>query len=58
MTGIAKNTVTKLLCDISRACKTYHDNIMVNLFCKRLRVDEIWAFCCANQKSLPQEYQG
>jgi transposase-like protein len=29
MTGIAKNTVAKLLRDVGKACEHYHDKIMV-----------------------------
>jgi IS1 family transposase len=58
MTGIAKNTVVKLLCDIGQACEEYHDQVMVNLPCKRVQVDEIWSFCYAKQKNVPTEHQG
>jgi IS1 family transposase len=58
MTGIAKNTVVKLLADIGKACEEYHDRIMVNLPCKRVQVDEIWSFCYAKQKNVPAEHQG
>jgi IS1 family transposase len=58
MTGVAKNTVVKLLCDIGQACERYHDKVMVNLPCKRLQVDEIWSFCRAKAKNVPEEHQG
>jgi len=58
MTGTAKNTVVKLLVDIGQACERYHDKVMVNLPCKRLQVDEIWSFCYAKQKNIPEEHQG
>ena len=58
MTGVAKNTVVKLLCDIGQACEEYHDQVMVNLPCKRIQVDEIWSFCYAKQKNVPTEHQG
>lgn len=51
MTGAAKNTVTKLLCDLGEACSRYQDEVMVNLPCKRLQVDEIWSFCQMKQKT-------
>jgi len=35
MTGIAKNTVAKLLCDIGKVCEEYHDGVMHDLPCKR-----------------------
>jgi len=58
ITGAAKNTVVKLLRDAGRACEQYHNKIMVNLSCKRIQVDEIWSFCYAKQRNVPQKYQG
>jgi IS1 family transposase len=58
MTGAAKNTVVKLLRDVGRACERYHNKIMVNLPCKRIQVDEIWSFCYAKQKNVPEKYLG
>ncbi|MGA2092530.1 MAG: IS1 family transposase [Sedimentisphaerales bacterium] len=58
MTGVAKNTVTNLLIDVGRACEKYHNEIMVNLPCKRIQVDEIWSFCYAKQKNVPEELKG
>ena len=58
MTGAAKNTVVKLLRDAGRACEQYHNKIMVNLPCKRIQVDEIWSFCYAKQKNVPEKHQG
>lgn len=58
MTGIAKNTITKLLTDIGRACAEYQDRTLRNLPCERIQCDEIWAFCYAKQKNVPVERQG
>lgn len=58
MTGVAKNTIVKLLCDIGKACADYHNNVMWDLPCKRLQCDEIWAFCYAKQKNVPDEHRG
>lgn len=54
MTGVAKNTVTKLLVDLGQACSEYQDGMMQNLTCKRLQADEIWAFVGAKAKRVPQ----
>jgi len=51
MTGIAKNTIVKLLCDLGRACSEYQDRAFVNLKCKRLQADEIWSFVGAKEKN-------
>lgn len=58
MTGVAKNTILKLLCDIGKACERYHNKIMVDLRCKRIQVDEIWSFCYSKQKNVPEQFQG
>ncbi len=58
MTGIAKNTITKLLTDVGRACAEYQDRTLRNLPCERIQCDEIWAFCYAKQKNVPVEKQG
>ena len=49
MTGAAKNTVTKLLCDLGEACEEYQHRVLRNLPCKRIQVDEIWRFCYAKE---------
>ena len=58
LTGVSKNTVTKLLKDIGTVCAAYQDRVLVGLPCKRLEVDEIWAFCYAKQKNVPEEKVG
>src|SRR5215212_7236584 len=58
MTGAAKNTVTKLLVDLGAACADYQSETLVNLPCRTLECDEIWAFCYAKQKNVPQEHRG
>ena len=58
ITGIAKNTVVKLLRDAGRACEQFHNKVMVDLPCKRIQVDEIWSFCYAKQKNVPAKYKG
>jgi IS1 family transposase len=51
MTGVAKNTVVKLLCDLGRACSDYQDKVFVNLKCKRIQCDEIWSFVYAKERN-------
>lgn len=53
MTGAAKNTVTKLLCDLGRASSKYMDLHMRNLPCRRLECDEIWSFVYCKNKNVP-----
>jgi IS1 family transposase len=53
MTGVAKNTVTKLLVDLGTACSVYQDTVMRELRCENVQVDEIWAFVGSKQKNVP-----
>jgi IS1 family transposase len=53
LTGVSKNTVAKLLVDAGQACADYQDRTLRNLTCKRVQVDEIWAFVCAKAKNAP-----
>src|SRR5438128_5825895 len=58
MTGVAKKTVLRLLCEIGEVCREYQDNAFRNLNCRRLQLDEIWSFCGAKEKNLPKEERG
>lgn len=58
LTGVAKNTVAKLLNDLGCACAEYQDRVLRNLKCRRLQLDEIWSFVGAKQKNVPAEKQG
>lgn len=52
MTGVAKNTIQKLLLDLGEACEAYQVEHLVNLPCRRVQVDEIWSFVGAKQKQV------
>jgi len=56
--GCSINTVTKLLVDLGMACSLYQNEVMRNLPCKRIQVDEIWAFCYSKQKNTPPNMRG
>jgi hypothetical protein len=58
MTGVAKNTIAKLLADLGEACQTYHDLNVRNLSSKRIQCDEIWAFCKSKEKNVAPENKG
>jgi len=58
MTGAAKGTVLKLLADVGQACAEYQDKTLKNLPCKRVQCDEIWSFCYAKDKNVPEDKQG
>jgi IS1 family transposase len=53
LTSISRTTLLKLLEDAGQAFSEYQDRMLVNLPCKRVQVDEVWAFCYAKQKNVP-----
>jgi IS1 family transposase len=53
LTGVSRTTLIKLLEDAGQAFSEYMDRTLVNLPCKRLQLDEVWAFCYAKQKNVP-----
>jgi IS1 family transposase len=58
MTGVAKNTIIKLLADVGQACSDYQDKVLRNLPCKNIQCDEIWSFCYAKEKNVPKDKKG
>ena len=58
MTGVAKNTVTKLLVEAGAVCATYQDKVLRDLTCKKIQCDEIWAYCYAKDKNVPADKRG
>ncbi len=58
ITDTAKGTVLRLLEDAGAACLEYQDRVLRNLACKCLQCDEIWSFCYAKEKNVPEEHRG
>jgi IS1 family transposase len=57
MTGVAKNTIQKLLHDVGFACDAYQDRVMRDLKCRRIQADEIWSFCYSKERNVPERFQ-
>ncbi len=55
MTGVAKNTVTKLLVELGEVCMRFMDETMRDLPCQRLQADEIWSFVGCKAKNVTAE---
>jgi IS1 family transposase len=53
LTGASKKAVSKLMVDAGQAAAWYQDRVFRNFTCKRIQVDEIWAFVYAKQKNVP-----
>ena len=55
MTGVAMNTVLKLLAEIGAACADFHDEKVRDLDAVRVQCDEIWQFVGAKAKNVSDE---
>jgi IS1 family transposase len=58
MFGVSKDTVLKLQVEAGYASADYQDKTFHGLTCKRVQCDEVWAFCYAKEKNVPQEKKG
>ncbi len=58
MTGFGRNTITRLLVALGQACSEYQDRVLRNLRSTRIECDEIWSFCYAKAKNVPEKYRG
>jgi IS1 family transposase len=58
MAGVSKDTLLKLMVDLGAACANHLAGAIRNIDCKRLQVDEIWAYVERKAKSVPQERRG
>jgi IS1 family transposase len=55
ITGRSINTVLKLLADLGKACEAFLDDKLVDLPATRIECDEIWAFCYAKARNVPED---
>ncbi len=58
MTQTAKGTALRLLESIGKACASYQNEHLRGLTCQYIQVDEIWSFCYAKDKNVPEDKQG
>ena len=58
ITGADKKTVLRLLASVGEACLEHHDKTVRGLKSKRIQADELWSFCYAKEKNVPQEKRG
>jgi len=55
MTGVAKKTVLRVLVEVGEVCADYQDQVFRNLRCKRLQLDEMWAWIYCKEKNRTEE---
>ena len=58
LTGRSKGAVTKLIVEAGQACAEAHGNLVRDLRCEQVQVDELWAFVGMKQKRVPAERKG
>lgn len=58
MTGVAKNTVLKLLADAGFTCFDFQDREVRGVTSRRVQCDEIWSFVHAKAKNVPEQHKG
>ena len=51
ITGVAKNTIVKLITDLGAACSKYQDEHIRNIRARRVQCDEIWSFVGSKEKN-------
>jgi IS1 family transposase len=58
MTGVCQEAILKLLCDLGAACAAHHNATVRNVRSRRVQCDEVWSFCYAKEKNVPEHKQG
>lgn len=54
MIGCSTNTISKLLLELGTACEEWHDRHVRGVKAKRVQADEIWSFCYAKDRNVPE----
>ena len=53
VSGVAIDTVVKLMIDAGKVCAEYHDNHVKDVQARRVQADEIWSFCYSKERNAP-----
>ena len=56
--GVDKKTVLRLLGEFGEACRKLHDEKVRNVKTGCVQADEIWSFCYAKEKNVPEHCRG
>jgi hypothetical protein len=55
MTGVAKKTVLRALVEVGEVCAIYQDQVLRNLRCNRLQLDEMWSWIYCKDRNRTEE---
>lgn len=58
ITGCDKKTVLRLISEIGSACQKFHNERVRDVKSIRVQCDEIWSFCYAKEKNVPEQFKG
>jgi hypothetical protein len=58
ITGVSKNAIQRLTIELGEACLKAQDKMLRDLPCRRLELDEVWCYCYAKDKNLPDDMRG
>lgn len=50
MTGVHRDTILRLMVRVAKACAAFSDTTLRDLPCKRIEMDEIWAYVGKKQR--------
>ena len=54
VTGVARNTVARLIVETGKVCADFQHRALRDLPCERVQVDEVWSFVYAKEKNVPR----
>ncbi|MBI1814275.1 MAG: hypothetical protein HYR72_04815 [Deltaproteobacteria bacterium] len=54
MTGVHRDTVLRVMNRVARGCAAYSDEMLRNLNCHRIEVDEIWAYVAKKNRNVDE----
>jgi len=58
MTGVGKDAILKLIPDLGAACAAHHDATVRGVKTVRVQCDEIWSYCYAKARNVPEDRKG
>ena len=58
LTGACKDAVLKLIRNLGAACAAHHNAAIRRVRVQRVQCDEVWSFCYAKEKNVPEEKKG
>jgi len=54
MTGVHRDTIMRLTVQVGKACESFLDETMRGLACRRIELDEVWAYVGKKQRHVQE----